>query len=190
MYCSTLRAIFINGGSLAFFKSLHHWMVIKWCLSMFDDKSYIHMVRLVPEWSSEWDKKTPDLVSAIRVEISGLLYTSSVQWPYIQIVIQTWAYICRHVCIGKHSNVNEFLNYVYVIRLFMCWTWECLSSAIMIKRIYHDVMYCNIDASRHSTSSHIGLSSRCHCFTFEKSNLLSNKAKNPSFPSYNSSKGS
>ena len=99
MYCSTLRAIDINGGYLAFFNSSHHWLVIKWCLSMFDDKSYIRMARLVPKWSSEWDKKTPDLVLAIRAAILGFLYTSSVWWPYIHIVIQTWAYICRHVCI-------------------------------------------------------------------------------------------
>ena len=99
MYGSTLRAIFINGGYLALVNKSHHWLVIKQCLSMFDNKSYIRMARLVPEWSSEWDKKTRDLVSTIWAAISGLLYTSSVRWPYIQIVIQTWAYICRHVCI-------------------------------------------------------------------------------------------
>ena len=101
MYCSTLRNIFINSGSLTFVNSSHHWLVIKRCLSMFDDKSYIRMAIFVPEWSSEWDKKTPDLVSSIQAAISGLLYTSSVRWPYIQIVIQTWAYICRHFCIGS-----------------------------------------------------------------------------------------
>jgi len=99
MYCSTLRAIDINGGSLAFVNSSHHWLVIKRCLSMFDYKSYIRMARIVPKWSSERDKKTPDLVSSIQAAILGLLYTSSVRWPYIQIVIQTWAYICRRVCI-------------------------------------------------------------------------------------------
>ena len=81
MYCSTLRAIDINGGSLAFVNSSHYWLVIKRCLTMFDYKSNIHMARLVPEWSSERDKKTPDLVSTIRAMISGLLYTPSVQWP-------------------------------------------------------------------------------------------------------------
>ena len=99
MYCSTLRAIYINGGSLEFVNDFHYWLVIKRCLSMFDDKSYIFMARLVPEWSSERDKKTLDLVSAIWATISGLLYTSSVWWPYIQIFIQTWAYICRRVFI-------------------------------------------------------------------------------------------
>ena len=118
MYYNTLRVIFINGGSLTFVNSSHHWLVIKRCLSMFDDKSYIRMARLVPEWLSEWDKKTPDLVLAIRAVILGFLYTSSVRWPYIQIIIRTWAYICRHICIGQHSNVEEFLNYVRVIRLF------------------------------------------------------------------------
>ena len=118
MYSSTLRAIDINGGSLTFVNSSHYWLVIKRCLTMFDYNSNIHMARLVPEWSSERDKKTPDIVSAIWVAISGLLYTSSVRWIYIQIVIQTWAYICRHVCIGQHSNEDEFMNYVYVIRLF------------------------------------------------------------------------
>ena len=98
MYYSTLRAIDISGGSLAFVNNSHHWLVIKRFLSMFDNKSYIFMARLVPEWSSERDKKTPDPVSSIRAAISGLLYTSYVWWPYIQIVIQTWAYICRHVC--------------------------------------------------------------------------------------------
>ena len=83
MYCSTLRAIFINGGSLVFVNSSHHWLVIKQFLSIFDDKSYIHMARLVPEWSSERDKKTSDLVSVIQAVISGSLYTSSVWWPYI-----------------------------------------------------------------------------------------------------------
>ena len=116
MYCSTLRAIEINGGSHVFVNSPHHWLVIKRCLSMLDYKSYICMARLVPKWSSEWDKKTPDLVLAIQAVISRLLYTSSVRWPYIHIVIQTWAYICRHVCIGQHSNVEDFLNYVHVIR--------------------------------------------------------------------------
>ena len=133
MYSSTLRAIDINGGSLVFVNSSHHWLVIKWCLSIFDDKSYIRMARLVPEWSSEWDKETPDLVSAIQATILGFLYTSSIWWPYIYIFIQTWAYICRHVCIGKHFSFEEFLNYVHVIRFFMCWTWECLPSTIMIK---------------------------------------------------------
>ena len=90
MYCSTLRAIDINGGSLAFVNNTHHWLVIKKCLSMFDYKSYIRMARLVPKWSSERDKKTPDLVLSIRAVISGLLYTSFLRWPYIQIVIQTW----------------------------------------------------------------------------------------------------
>ena len=99
MYCSTLRAIDINGGSIKFVNNSPHWLVIKQFLSMFDYKSYIHMARLVPEWSSEWDKKTPDLVLAIRAVILGFLYTSSVGWPYIQIFIQTWAYICRCVCI-------------------------------------------------------------------------------------------
>ena len=83
MYYNTLRAIDINGGSLTFFNGSHHWLVIKRRLSMFDYKSYICMARLVPEWSSESDKKTLDLVSAIRVAISGLLYTSSAWWPYI-----------------------------------------------------------------------------------------------------------
>ena len=141
MYCSTFRAIFINGGSLAFVNNSHHWLVIKRCLSMFDDKSYICMARLVPEWLSEWDKKTPDLVSAIREMILGFLYTSSVWWPYIQNVIRTWAYICRHVCIRQHSNVDDFLNYVHVIRFFMCWTWEFLPSKIMIKE---DISWCNV----------------------------------------------
>ena len=136
MYCSTLRAIEINGGSLAFVNNSHYWLVIKWCLSMFDYKSYICMARLVPKQSSERDKKTPDLVSAIWAMISGSLYTSSIRWPYIAIIIQTWVYICRHVCIGKHSNVDDFLNYVHVIRLFMCWTWECLPSAICDQRGY------------------------------------------------------
>ena len=153
MYCSTLRAIDINCGSLAFVNNSHHWLVIKRCLSMFESKSYIRMARLVPEWPSEWDKKTPDLASAIRAAILGLLYTSSVRWPYIYIFIWTWAYICRHVYIGQHSSVDDFLNYVHVIRLFMCWTWECLPSEIMIKRIYHDVMYYKIDAGFHSASS-------------------------------------
>ena len=49
MYCSTLRAININGGSLEFVNSSHHWLVIKRCLTMFDYKSYIHMARLVLE---------------------------------------------------------------------------------------------------------------------------------------------
>ena len=49
MYCSTLRAIDINGGSPVFVNITHHWLVIKRCLSMFDYKSYIHMARLVPE---------------------------------------------------------------------------------------------------------------------------------------------
>ena len=118
MYCNTLRAININGGSLMFFNSSHHWLVIKRCLSMFDYKSYIRMARLVPEWSSEQDKKTPDLVSAIWAVISRFLNTSSVWLPYIQIFIWTWAYIYRHVHIGQHSNVDDFLNYVHVIRLF------------------------------------------------------------------------
>ena len=87
MYCSTLRAIDINGGSLAFVNNSHYWLVIKWCLTMFDYKSNIHMARLVPEWSSERDKKTLDLVSAIRAVIPGLLYTSPIWWPYIHIVI-------------------------------------------------------------------------------------------------------
>ena len=108
MYCSTLRAIFINGGSLAFFNSLHYWLVIKRFLSMFNSKSYICMARLVLEWSSERDKKTLDLVSAIWDAISGLLYTSSLRWLYIHIVIWTWAYICRHVDIGQHSNKDNF----------------------------------------------------------------------------------
>jgi len=42
---------------------------------MLDNKSYIRMARLVSEWSSERDKKTPDLVSSIQAAISGLLYT-------------------------------------------------------------------------------------------------------------------
>ena len=79
MYCSTLRTIDINGGSLAFFNILLHWLVIKRCLTMFDYKSYIHMARLVRERLSERDKKTPDLVLAIWAKISGLLYTSSVR---------------------------------------------------------------------------------------------------------------
>ena len=141
MYCSTLRAIFINGGFLTFVNSSHHWLVIKRCLSMFDYKSYICMARLVLEKSREWDKKTLDLFLAIQVAISGFLYRSSVWWPYIQIVIRTWAYICRHVCIGKHSSVDDFMNYVHVIRLFMCWTWEFLPSAIMIKE---DISWCNV----------------------------------------------
>ena len=141
MYCSTLRAIEINGGSLAFFNSSHHWLVIKQCISMFNYKSYIRMARLVPEWSSERDKKTPDLVSAIWATILGLLYTSSIRWPYIQIFIRTWAYICRHVCIGQHSNVDDFLNYVNFIILFMCWIWEFLPSVIMIKE---DISWCNV----------------------------------------------
>ena len=116
MYWNTFRAIDINGGSLKFVNSSHHWLVIKRCLTMFDYKPYIHMARLVPEWSSERDKKTLDLVSAIWAMIPGFLYTSSVWWPYIQIVIQTCAYICRHVCIGQHSNVDNFLRYVHVIR--------------------------------------------------------------------------
>ena len=120
MYCSTLRAIEINGGSLAFFNISHHLLVIKRCLTIFDYKSYIRMARLVPERSRAWDKKTPDLFSAIWAVIPGLFYTSSVQWPYIQIFIRTWAYICRHVCIGQHSNVDDFLIYVHVIKLFMC----------------------------------------------------------------------
>ena len=69
MYCGTLRAIDINGGSLAFVNSSHHWLVIKRCLPMFDYKSNICMVRLVHERSSERDKKTHDLVSSIRVAI-------------------------------------------------------------------------------------------------------------------------
>ena len=69
MYYSTLRAININGGSLAFVNSSHHWLVIKRCISMFNYKSYIHMARLTLEWSSERDKKTLDLVQP-----SGLQY--------------------------------------------------------------------------------------------------------------------
>ena len=118
MYCSTLRGIDINGGSLAFVNISHYWLVIKSCITMFGNKSYICMARLVPEWSSERDKKTPDLISTIQAANSILLYTSFVWWPYIQIIIQTGAYIYRHVCIGKHSSVDEFLNYVHVIRLF------------------------------------------------------------------------
>lgn len=136
IYWSTLRAIDINGGSLAFFNNSHHWLVIKRCLSMFDYKSYIHMARFVPEWPSERDKKILDLVSSIQAGISGLLYTSSVRWPYTQIIIWTWAYICRHFGIGKHSNEDDFLNYVHVIKLFMCWTWECLPSKICDQRGY------------------------------------------------------
>ena len=78
LYCNTLRTININGGSLAFVNNSHHWLVIKRCLTMFDYKSYICMARLVPERSSERDKKTPDLVSAIQAAISRFLYTSSV----------------------------------------------------------------------------------------------------------------
>ena len=39
MYCSTLRSIDINGGSLTFVNNSHYWLVIKRCLSMFDYKS-------------------------------------------------------------------------------------------------------------------------------------------------------
>ena len=116
MYCNTLRAININGGSLAFVNNSHHWLVIKRCITMFDYKTYIRMARLVLERSSEWDKKTPDLVSSIRAAISRFLYTSSIQLHYMQITIRTWAYICRHVYIGQHSNVDDFLHYVHVIR--------------------------------------------------------------------------
>ena len=152
MYCSASKSINFNGGSLAFVNSSHDWLVINRCITMFNYKSYNCMGRLVPKRSSERDKKTPDLVSAIWATISGFLYTSFVRWPYIHIVIQTWAYICRHICIGKISNVDDFLHYVHVIRLFMCWTWECLPWEIMIKRIYHDVMYCKINAGHHSAS--------------------------------------
>ena len=69
MYCSTLRAIDINGGSLAFVNNSHYWLVIKRYLYMLDYKSYICMAILVPERLSERDKKTPDLVSAIRAAI-------------------------------------------------------------------------------------------------------------------------
>ena len=43
---------------------------------------------------------------------------------------------------------------------------------------------------RSFTPSHLGVLSRCHYFSFENSNLSSNKANNPSFPSYKSYKGS
>ena len=79
MYYSTLRAIDINGGSIVFVNNSHHRLVIQRCLSMFEYKSYIRMARLLPERSSERDKKTLDLVLAIRAVTSGLLYTSSVQ---------------------------------------------------------------------------------------------------------------
>ena len=76
---TTRRAININGRCLVFVNSSHHWLVIKLCLTMFDYKSYIRMPRLVPERSSERDKKTPDLVSSIWAMILGFLYTSSVR---------------------------------------------------------------------------------------------------------------
>ena len=54
---------------------------------------------------------------------------------------------------GKHSNEDNFLNYVHVIRLFYVLNigMPTLSNYDQ-KRIYHDVMYCNIDAGDHSAS--------------------------------------
>ena len=52
MYCSTLRIIMIP---LAFINNLHHWLVIRWCLSMFDLRTSFCMVRLVHWVKIEWD---------------------------------------------------------------------------------------------------------------------------------------
>ena len=54
---------------------------------------------------------------------------------------------------GKNSNVDDFLNYVHVIRLFYVLNMGMPTlKNYDQKRIYHDVMYCNIDASDHCAS--------------------------------------
>ena len=55
---------------------------------------------------------------------------------------------------GKNSNVDNFLNYVHVIRLFYVLNMGMPTlNNYDQKRIYHDVMYCKIDAGDHSASS-------------------------------------
>lgn len=43
--------------SLVSINNLHHWLVIRWCLPMFDLRSHFHMVRLILEWMIGWDRK-------------------------------------------------------------------------------------------------------------------------------------
>ena len=55
---------------------------------------------------------------------------------------------------GQHSNEDDFLNYVHVIRLFYVLNMGMPTlSNYDQKRIYDDVMYCKIDAGDHSASS-------------------------------------
>ena len=53
---------------------------------------------------------------------------------------------------GKHSNEDDFLNYVHVIRLFYVLNMgmPTLNNCDQ-NRIYHDEMYCNIDVGDHSS---------------------------------------